>query len=299
VRLSQTVNSGDRHSGSAARLPEVWLLLPAFNEAESLALLLPKIKRLSSAVSLHTIVCDDASTDATLDVLGKFNDELTLDIIVHKMNRGLGETIRDLFERVNELCSATDVIVRMDCDDTHDPAIILSMIDRLNQGCDVVVASRFQPGGGQVGVSPLRSRLSAAANLFMKLLFPIRGLKEYSCGYRAYRASVIKAALAIYGNDFIQLRGLGFSCTLEKLVKLRMLGARFGEVPFVLRYDRKTSQSKMVANITTFGYLTLAVLYYWPWNGWRNHYKHIPKLGQCDTVEAAPKHQSCRSGSGT
>ena len=272
----------------------MWLLLPAFNEAESLSLLLPKIKKLADEVLLHTIVCDDASTDGTRDVLREFDDELRLDIIVHKMNRGLGETVRDLFERVNELCSADDVIVRMDCDDTHDPAIILSMIDKLNQGCDVVVASRFQPGGGQVGVSRLRSLLSTAANLFMKLLFPIRGLKEYSCGYRAYRASAIKTALAVYGSDFIQLKGLGFSCTLEKLVKLRMLGARFGEVPFVLRYDRKLSQSKMLANITTFGYITLSILYYWPWNGWRNHYKHIPKLGECGSAEGAAKPQSCR-----
>jgi dolichol-phosphate mannosyltransferase len=279
--------------------PHVWLLLPAFNEADSLALLLPKIQKLADEIPLHLIVCDDGSTDRTLEVLRAAGGALRPDVIVHKMNRGLGETIRDLFERVDELCSVDDVIVRMDCDDTHDPAIVLSMIDKLNQGCDVVVASRFQPGGGQVGVNRFRSLLSSAANLFMKLLFPIRGLREYSCGFRAYRASVIKAALAIYGNDFIQLRGLGFSCTLEKLVKLRMLGARFGEIPFVLRYDRKVSQSKMLANITTFGYITLAVLYYWPWNGWRNHYKHLPTLGEWRQGEGSVNSRAAGSRSGT
>jgi dolichol-phosphate mannosyltransferase len=281
------------HSGSARRTSTVWLLLPAFNEAQSLVVLLPKLRNLAEQVALCVIVCDDGSTDDTLDVLRDAGRGLRMDLVVHRINRGLGETVRDLFERANELSAADDVIVRMDCDDTHDPGIIVSMLDKLNEGHDVVVASRFQPGGGQMGVNRFRSALSSAANLFMKLLFPIPGLREYSCGYRAYRASLIDAALSLYGNDFIQLKGLGFSCTLEKLVKLRILGARFGEVPFVLRYDRKHGGSKMVANITTFGYLTLAVLYYWPWNGWRNHYKHVAPF-RPPAPCAAAKPQSCQ-----
>jgi dolichol-phosphate mannosyltransferase len=104
----------------------------------------------------------------------------------------------------------------------------------------------------------------------MKVFFPIRGVREYSCGFRAYRAGVIQEAIAFWGNNFIQLKGLGFTGTLEKLVKLNMLGARFGEVPFVLRYDRKVSPSKMVGSITTLGYLIMTILYYWPWGGWRS-----------------------------
>src|ERR1019366_10362422 len=87
--------------------------------------------------------------------------------------------------------------------------------------------------------------------------------------YRAYRASLIKDAIGVYGNDFIQLKGLGFTCTLEKLVKLKLLGARFAEAPFVLRYDQKVSESKMVSSITTLGYLVMTIMYHWPWGGWR------------------------------
>jgi dolichol-phosphate mannosyltransferase len=82
---------------------------------------------------------------------------------------------------------------------------------------------------------------------------------------------MIRRAIRVFGNDFIQLKGLGFTCTLEKLVKLRMLGARFAEVPFVLRYDRKLSASKMISSVTTLGYLTMAILYHWPWGGWRTN----------------------------
>jgi dolichol-phosphate mannosyltransferase len=103
----------------------------------------------------------------------------------------------------------------------------------------------------------------------MKIFFPIPGLKEYSCGFRGYRAEKIKEAIAHFGNNFIQLKGLGFTCTLEKLVKLKLINARFGEVPFMLRYDQKRSPSKMVGSVTTLGYVVMTLLYYWPWGGWR------------------------------
>ncbi|MFW5990029.1 MAG: glycosyltransferase family 2 protein [Campylobacterales bacterium] len=253
----------------------IYILLPAYNEEESLDALLPKIDKIfkDENSKYHIIVCNDGSSDRTGDILDEYAKKLPLTIITHKINRGLGETSRDLFEKVAELSEKDDVIVRMDCDDTHEPEYIPSMIKKLNEGYDVVIASRFVEGGGQEGLDAYRSYISKAANLFMKVFFPIRGLKEYSCGFRAYRASIIKQAIDEFGNNFIQLRGLGFTCTLEKVIKLKILGAKFGESPFVLRYDQKKSQSKMVSSITTFGYFTLAILYHWPWGGWRTHYK--------------------------
>ena len=125
-----------------------------------------------------------------------------------------------------------------------------------------------------MGVGRYRAFISRSANLFMKVFFPIKGLKEYSCGFRGYRAAKIKEAIEFYGNNFIQLKGLGFTCTLEKLVKLKLIGAKFGEVPFKLRYDQKQSDSKMVSSITTLGYLVMTLLYHWPWGGWRTAIRH-------------------------
>ena len=104
----------------------------------------------------------------------------------------------------------------------------------------------------------------------MKFFFPIKGIREYSCGFRAYRASIIQEAISHYKNDFIQLKGLGFTCTLEKVIKLKLIGARFAEVPFILHYDQKLSDSKMVSNITTLGYMVMVLIYYWPFGGWLN-----------------------------
>ena len=246
------------------------ILLPAYNEEESLPALIPKLGAFLAQSGQPGIILigNDGSRDRTAELAAEFGRTHPIEVLHHKINRGLGETCRDLFERAAELCGPDDVIVRMDCDDTHEPEFIGRMLEKLDTGVDVVVASRFQPGGGQMGVSGYRAFVSYCANLFMKLFFPIRGLREYSCGFRAYRASIIHAALRRYGNDFIQLKGLGFTCTLEKVIKLKLIGARFAEVPFMLRYDQKQSSSKMVSSITTLGYLVMVVLHYWPWGGW-------------------------------
>ncbi|MDP3163915.1 MAG: glycosyltransferase [Hydrogenophaga sp.] len=264
----------------------ILVLLPAYNEEKSLPALLPKLQSaLSGSVGGYRIVvCDDGSSDKTGELLVEYARTLPLEILHHKMNRGLGETIRDLFEYAAAHTQAGDFIVRMDCDDTHEPDVIGAMINKLQQNCDVVIASRFEPGGGQHGLDVYRTLISRAANLFMKVFFPISGLKEYSCGFRAYRAEAIQRAVSFYGNNFIQLKGLGFTCTLEKLIKLKILGMRFGEVPFQLRYDQKVSESKMVSSVTTLGYLVMTLLYHWPWGGWRRGYRRILAAEQAKIV---------------
>lgn len=252
------------------------ILLPAYNEQDSLPRLMPKIRAVMQAMGedYRVLVCDDGSRDDTQQMLAGLAEDMPIEVLRHKLNRGLGESARDLFERAAELADEGDVIVRLDCDDTHEPEFIPRLVARVRDGgYDVVIASRFAPGGGQLGVSAYRAFISRCANLFMKVFFPIPGLKEYSCGFRAYRAAKVKEAVAFYGNNFIQLKGLGFTCTLEKLVKLKLIGARFGEEPFVLRYDQKESASKMVGSITTLGYLVMTLLYHWPWGGWRTGIK--------------------------
>lgn len=249
----------------------ILILLPAFNEEESISSLMLKLKVTLEEMNeeYKVLVCNDGSNDSTQRLLEEFATNMPLEIINHKINRGLGESIRDLVEKASDISGPGDIIIRLDCDDTHEPEYIPEIVNKVRSGFDVVIASRFEPGGGQMGVSGYRAFVSRCANLFMKVFFPIRGLKEYSCGFRGYKAEIIKEAVEFFGNNFIQLKGLGFTCTLEKLVKLKLIGARFGEVPFILRYDQKESESKMVSSVTTLGYLVMAILYHWPWGGWR------------------------------
>lgn len=252
----------------------IFILLPAYNEEESVKALLPKLIAELATIEedWQIVLCDDGSTDATREEFLKFSDRGNIKLISHRINRGLGETVRDLFEYAAHEGRAGDIAIRLDCDDTHDPTTIKKMINKIRQGYQIVIASRFQKGGGQTGISLYRSLVSYGANAFMKIIFPMKGVRDYSSGFRAYDVALLQKAIQLYGNQFIQLKGLGFTCTLEKIVKLKILRPKIAEVGNMLKYDQKKSSSKMVSSITTFGYLTMAFLYHWPWGGWRSNY---------------------------
>ena len=274
----------------------IWIVLPAYNEEQALPKLLPK---LDEALRRHgeryrIVVVDDGSSDATPEILERLRPSLPLAVVTHPLNRGLGETERDGFEYVATHCAPEDVIVRVEGDATHDPEYLFVLLEKLASGFDVVNTSRFQRGGAQLGVDGYRAFISRCANLFMKTMFPIRGLKDYSCGFRAYRARVIIDAIRVFGDDFVQLRGMGFTSTLEMVVKLNLLGCRFAEVPFVLRYDLKESHSKMVGSITTLGYMLMAFLYHWPFGGWRSRYGGLDEMYRRDPEAAIAKYQRAR-----
>jgi dolichol-phosphate mannosyltransferase len=245
----------------------IHVILPAYNEEKALQPMMERIARVMAQMgaTYRVVVVNDGSKDDTAKILAKLSVKYPIHVITHKYNRGLGETARDGFEFVAETARAEDVIVRMDCDDTHEPSYIPAMVAKLLDGYEAVTTSRYAPGGGQVGVDWYRRTISRCANLLLKTVFNVPGLKEYTCGFRAYRVSLIQDAIAIFGNQFVDLKGLGFTGTIEKLVKCRMMGARIGEVPFVLRYDRKMSSSKVVTSVTTLGYLVLIAKYIRPW----------------------------------
>ena len=245
----------------------IYILLPAYNEECALEPLIMKIEAVMREMRsvYRVVVVNDGSSDNSKVILAELSERYSLEVITHRYNRGLGETARDGFEYIADVASPNDFIVRMDCDDTHDPRYIPAMISKLKEGYEAVIASRYAPGGGQVGVDWYRRVISRVANLLIKTIFPIPDVWEYTCGFRAYRVSLIQDALAIFGNRFIDLKGMGFTGTVEKMIKCKMMGAKVAEIGFVLRYDQKMSTSKVVTSVTTLGYLMLIAKYslYW------------------------------------
>jgi dolichol-phosphate mannosyltransferase len=103
---------------------------------------------------------------------------------------------------------------------------------------------------------PLGRRfLSYTASLLFRIVFPIKGVRDFTCGYRAYRASVLRQALSRYRREFVNQEG--FQCMVDILLKLSRMHLRFEEVPIVLRYDRKGGKSKMKVVRTIYTTLTL------------------------------------------
>ncbi|MCK4410411.1 MAG: glycosyltransferase, partial [Candidatus Eisenbacteria sp.] len=188
---------------------------------------------------------DDGSTDGTVERAQETarSEGLLLTVAAHETNQGLGAALTTGFTRGSELIGRDGVLVGMDADNTHDPSIIPSMLKRLDEGYDVVIASRYAPGGEEVGLSLLRSILSRGASTVLRLLLPVEGARDYSCGFRAYRGAALARAFEAHGDSLIT--ETGFVSSAEVLLKLAYLPSRVAEVPLVLRYDLKGGASKM------------------------------------------------------
>jgi dolichol-phosphate mannosyltransferase len=222
-----------------------WLILPAFNEERALPILLDSLIRSfrEAKENFWIIIVDDGSTDRTGQIALEYAQQAPTTVLRHSENAGLAETIRHgLMEAVGR-AQPEDVLVTMDADNTHPANLVLTMLEMIRAGDDVVIASRYQRGSQLVGVPWHRRFLSWAASWLFRIFLPIRGVRDYTCGYRAYRADVMKRLIDRHGEQFITERG--FSCMLDILLRLRESELRFAEVPLTLRYDLKPGRSQM------------------------------------------------------
>jgi dolichol-phosphate mannosyltransferase len=223
----------------------VRFVLPAYNEAASISDLLDRIREVAegAALAYHVLVVDDGSADDTGDIARAKAAEMPVEVVRNEPNGGLGFTIRRGLRLASEAAGDDDVLVTLDADLTQDPAYVPSMLAALDDRCaDVVIASRYRRGSGVEGLSAFRRLLSYGASGAVALLRPVRGVRDYSCGFRVYRAHVIRWGFETYGDDFVSENG--FACMVEIAERLRG-HAMFAEVPFVLRYDAKRKRSEI------------------------------------------------------
>ena len=223
----------------------LYIVLPAYNEEESIGPLFEAVMRSMGMLKIEykVVLVNDGSTDKTSMRANSFKKKMPLRIITHGKNRGWPAAVNTGFKFVLRKGRKQDVIVTLDTDNTHPPSLIAKMLKAIDKKYDVVIASRFQPASKVLGLTPMRGMLSLGDSLLFRLLFPIKGVKDYSCGYRAYRFEVLRRAYDYYGNGFIDQKG--FSFMPDILLKLRRFDLNMAEVPFTLRYDLKKSTSKM------------------------------------------------------
>lgn len=234
-----------RHSDSLKRTTHVRVVLPAFNEAESLVRLIPRIvETLSESFwDFDILVVDDGSSDDTVEVTRELQTTYPVRLVCHQGNQGLGAAITTCLVRGAEGLQDDDIVVAMDADNTHPPQLISRMVPMIREGHDVVIASRYQAGARVVGLARHRELLSWGARFMMQTLLPIRGCRDYTCGYRAYRVGLLKKAIAKHNGRLTN--EAGFASMADLLLMLAGMGAIIGEVPLLLRYDFKRGASKM------------------------------------------------------
>lgn len=240
----------------------ITFILPAFNEAMNLEPLVQKIAALAPALPGYRIfIVDDGSRDATAEVAAALQARFPVRLMRHSRNMGLHRTIWHGLQWAAATAAPDDILVTLDADNTHEPHHVLDMLPWLEHGYDVVIASRYRPGAQEIGLTALRRVLSRTANLLLKVLTPMPGVRDFTCGFRAYRARVIQQALRVYGDRFIQ--ATTFAAMAEILLKLRPLEVRVAEVPLVLRYDQKGGLSKMRVARTMLDYVRVLGYVWW------------------------------------
>lgn len=226
-----------------ASIKDVAVVLPAYNEEKDLPALLSRLRETltNQPFGYHVIIVDDGSKDRTAEIAEEAAKTMPIHLVRHGVNRGLGCAIQTgLREAVNH----GDLIVSMDADNSHDPIYIADMVKHMNaNNTSVVIASRFQKGSVVKGVPLLRQGMSWGCFLFMRSIVPYRNVRDYSTGFRGYRASIVQKLILQYGDKLVEESG--FVCMLEVLLKLRAIGAKAAEIPYTLRYDLKEGVSKM------------------------------------------------------
>jgi dolichol-phosphate mannosyltransferase len=186
------------------------------------------------------MIVDDHSPDGTGEIAEVVAAELGQVIVLHRSGKpGLGAAYRYGFEQAFE--RDFEIIVSMDCDFSHDPVVIPTMIGLIERGADVVIGSRYVEGGGTQDW-PLRRRLlSRWGNRYTGLLL---GVKVHDCtaGFRAYRADTLKAI------DPSSTSAEGYTFLTELTRRLARHDANIQETPILFK-DREKGTSKMSGKI--------------------------------------------------
>jgi dolichol-phosphate mannosyltransferase len=214
------------------------VVVPTFNERENVVDLLRAVR--STVPEAHVIIVDDLSPDGTGQLADEAAKTLGQITVVHREGKpGLGAAYRHGFALAFE--RGFDAIVSMDSDFSHDPAVIPTMLQLLEQGADVVIGSRYVAGGGTVDW-PLRRRLlSRWGNRYAGALLGAK-VRDCTAGFRAYRADTLRAIQP--GSTSAE----GYAFLTELTRRLARRGSTIVETPIVFR-DRQKGSSKMSGRI--------------------------------------------------
>jgi dolichol-phosphate mannosyltransferase len=234
----------------------IYVIFPAFNEERvirpTLLALADAMKRTresggAGSWEYRAVLVDDGSSDRTVAeaerAVTESGGSLPLTVLRHPQNRGLGAGLRTGIYWCLDRASDDDVIVTLDADNTHPPALIPTLVERVRAGNDLAIASRYRSGAEVHGVPGYRRALSDVGRLVFQALYPIPGVRDYTCCFRAYRVPVLKQARRVYGEELCTARG--FEAVMDLLLRLGPLGIRVSEIGFKLDYGDRVGQSKM------------------------------------------------------
>ena len=241
-RYGGEASSSERIDGGSAPTPtgartRVSLVIPCFNEANSLPTLFRRLDQLRQIIDserwvLEYVLVDDGSSDGTGELLrANFAQDRLTRLVCNERNLGLGGALK-----AGVSAASGDIVVTVDADTNYDLRNTPELLQRLDPDTDVVSASPLMPGGAW-NYPVHRFLLSRCAATLYKLVLGGKGkdIAVFTCGFRAYRRDILGG---------IMPRADGFLATAEMLMRALLAGHTVAEIP-VTQYARKHGRSKM------------------------------------------------------
>ena len=232
------------------------IVLPTYNECENIERLVPEI--LSLGVGVDVLVIDDNSPDGTgqvAETLRASHPELH---VMHRVGKiGLGTAYRAGFGYAIE--RGYEQVLTMDADFSHQPRYLPELV-RLGREADLVIGSRYTPGGGASGWPLSRKIISGTANRLARLVLGVTA-RDCTSGYRCYKRE------ALIKIDPESVLSSGYSFLVEMLYRVESAGLAVREAPIIF-VERQAGKSKIsrvevYKTLYTLGRLRL------PWLPWR------------------------------
>lgn len=214
------------------------MIVPTYNEVGGLEEIVARIR---AAVPLaDVLIVDDASPDGTGALADRLADADGAIRVLHRAGKeGLGRAYLAGFAIA--LGEGYEFVVGIDADGSHDPAELPRMLELAHAGADLVIGSRWTPGGAVRDWAAMRRAISRAGNAYSRTVLHSR-IRDVTAGYRVYRAATLR------GLDLATVASQGYCFQVELAWRTERSGGRVVEHPIVF-VERATGRSKMHAGI--------------------------------------------------
>jgi dolichol-phosphate mannosyltransferase len=209
------------------------IIIPTYNEAGNLCPLLKEI--FVRAPESDILIVDDNSTDGTGELANQIHTENPQVNVIHRPGKlGLGTAYLAGFKYA--IAHNYDAAFEMDADFSHDPRYLPDFLKAIKHA-DLVIGSRYVPGGDTPDWSPVRRLISSSGNILARFLLGIP-IHDCTAGFRCYRCEVLRNI----DLDTIQSQGYGFQ--VELVYRVMKQGFKIVETPIIF-VDRRVGKSKM------------------------------------------------------
>ena len=220
-------------------MPRAVLCLPTYNERENIEAMIDALGDVLDTDRDRVLVIDDGSPDGTGEIADRLAAEHTWVSVLHRETKeGIGPAYVAGFRRA--LSEDAELVLEMDCDFSHDPADVPRLIAATNDA-DLVLGSRYAPGGGTANWGLVRRIVSRGGCLYAQILLGMR-VRDLTGGFKCFRRATLEAI------DLDALSAHGYAFQIETTYRVRKAGLRIEEVPITF-VERRAGASKMTGSI--------------------------------------------------